>query len=114
MTDAARYLVNEQGDRIGIVLDLDHYQRLVNPLATDPDCLIGISPEELNALANCKLAPADQAHLDDLLAKQAEAQLSAGEITQLDQLLAQADALTLLKTRARYTLQRQNQPAQAS
>lgn len=114
MTDSARYLVNEQGDRIGIVLDIEQYQRLVTPLAADPDFLVGISAAELHALANCKLAPSDQAQLDELLAKQAETQLSEAEIAQVDRLLAEADALTLLKTRARYTLQQQNQSAQTS
>ncbi|EDX70735.1 hypothetical protein MC7420_8163 [Coleofasciculus chthonoplastes PCC 7420] len=44
--------------------------------------------------------------MDDLLVRNAESQLSADEIANLDHLLAQVDQLTILKTRARYTLHR--------
>jgi hypothetical protein len=39
-----------------------------------------------------------------MLVRNAEAQLSADEVANLDRLLAQVDQLTILKTRARYTL----------
>jgi hypothetical protein len=84
-------------------LDLEIYNRLVNLSVLDPDSLTGLSSDELNALADSVLAPSAQAHLDDLLNRNAESQLSDDENTELDCLLAQVDQLTLLKTRARYT-----------
>jgi len=66
--------------------------------------LVGLSVEELEALADGLLAPAAQARLSDLLARKREQQLAAGEETELDRLLRQVDHLTLLKTRAKCTL----------
>ena len=70
----------------------------------DSELLVGLSIAELEALADSLLAPAAQARLDDLLARQKERQLSAGEESELDGLLQKVDQLTILKTRARYTL----------
>ncbi|MEP0883714.1 hypothetical protein NDI49_19355 [Trichocoleus sp. ST-U3] len=42
--------------------------------------------------------------MNDLLVQNVESQLSADEVANLDRLLAQVDQLTILKTRARYTL----------
>jgi len=86
------------------LLDLEAYNRLVNPLALDEECLIGLSRDELQALADSKLAPAAQNQLNDLLVQNAESQLSADEVANLDRLLAQVERVTILKTRARYTL----------
>jgi hypothetical protein len=44
--------------------------------------------------------------LSALLARKAESPLSQDELAELDTMLAQADQLTILKTLARYTLQR--------
>ena len=33
MAESVRYITNERGERIGVLLDLDVYQRLANPLA---------------------------------------------------------------------------------
>ena len=99
-----QYVTNEQGERVGVLLDLNTYSRLANPLGLDRECLVGLSVDELNALASCKLAMTDQARLDDLVTRNAESLLYADEIAELDDLLAKADQLTLLKTRARYTL----------
>jgi hypothetical protein len=104
MSEQVRYITNEQGERVGVLLDLEAYNRLVNPLALDDECLIGLSRDELQALADSKLAPAAQNQLNDLLIQNAESQLSADEVANLDRLLAQVDQLTILKTRARYTL----------
>jgi hypothetical protein len=71
------------------------------------EVLIGLSVEELEALADSLLAPAAQARLDDLLVRKKEKPLSAGEGAELDGLLQKADQLTILKTRARYTLKHQ-------
>jgi hypothetical protein len=70
----------------------------------DSERLVGLSVEELEALADSLLAPAAQARLDDLLARRHEQPLSAGEERELDALLQKVDQLTILKTRARYTL----------
>jgi tyrosyl-tRNA synthetase len=68
------------------------------------EILTGLSVEELEALADSLLAPAAQARLDELLARRKETPLSAQEETMLDSLLQKTDQLTILKTRARYTL----------
>ena len=73
-------------------------------MSSDAERLVGLSVEELEALADSLLAPAAQARLDDLLACQKEKLLSAGEEGELDGLLQRVDQLTILKTRARYTL----------
>lgn len=76
-----------------------------NERMSDPhELLTGLSDAELDALAESMLAPASQARLDELLACNAERTLSAGEQNELDRLLDRVDQLTLLKTRARYTL----------
>jgi hypothetical protein len=75
---------------------------------SDSELLTGLSVEELEALADSLLAPAAQSRLDDLLARRAEGPLAATEESELDRLLAKADQLTVLKTRARYTLNQTN------
>lgn len=100
-----QYITNEQGKQVGVLLDMADYRQLLAKQSADPELLDGLSQDELNALANSKLVPDAQAKLDDLLAKQTTSQLSDDEEMQLDQLLAQIDQLTILKTRARYTLQ---------
>jgi hypothetical protein len=70
----------------------------------DSELLVGLSVEELEALADSLLAPAAHAQLDDLLERQKEKGLSASEEQVLDGLLQKIDQLTILKTRARYTL----------
>ena len=104
MSEQVRYVTNEQGERVGVLLDLEAYNRLANSLAIDEECLIGLSQDELQALADCMLAPAAQNQLNDMLVRNAESQFSTDEIANLDRLLAQVDQLTILKTRARYTL----------
>lgn len=74
----------------------------------DPDVLHGLSEGELEALADGMLAPSLQTRLDELIARTKEARLSGAEETELESLLARVDQLTVLKTRARYTLQRQH------
>ena len=109
MSDQLRYITDEQGAQVGVVLELDEYLRLKNPMTPDPDLLVGVDQAELQALADSMLAPAAQAHLDELLARNTETQLSAEESAELDRLLTQVDHLTILKTGARYTLQSQAQ-----
>jgi hypothetical protein len=74
----------------------------------DPELLTGLSVEELDALADGLLAPAAQSRLDQLLGKLNERFLSGDERRELDRLLQSADQLTILKTRARYTLNQLN------
>ncbi len=73
---------------------------------SDSELLTGLSVEELEALADCLLAPAAQARLDELLAHRKEGALAPEEENELDRLLRKTDQLTILKTRARYTLNR--------
>lgn len=73
-------------------------------MSTTSEMLTSLSVEELEALADSLLAPSAQARLDDLLARKAEKPLLAEEDRELDALLRKADHLTILKTRARYTL----------
>jgi hypothetical protein len=80
-------------------------------MSGDSELLVGLSVEELEALADGLLAPAAQARLDDLLARQKEKLLSADEQRVLDGLLQKVDQLTILKTRARYTLQQERTAA---
>lgn len=87
-----------------IQLETDY--QLKNPLEKDSECLIGLSRDELEALADSMLSISKQKQLNDLLNRNAEAQLSTQEAESLDHLLAQIDRLTILKTRARYTLKK--------
>jgi hypothetical protein len=80
-------------------------------MSNDSELLLGMSVEELEALADGLLAPAAQARMDDLLARQKERLLSAGEERELDALLQKVDQLTILKTRARYTLNQERTAA---
>ncbi|NEP13440.1 MAG: hypothetical protein F6K14_25185 [Symploca sp. SIO2C1] len=104
MSKAIQYLTNEQGERVGVLLDWSTYSQLSQSSKLDEECLVGLSVDELNALATCTLAVAEQTRLDDLISRNTESLLCADEVAQLDDLLAKADHLTLLKTRARYTL----------
>lgn len=81
-------------------------------MSADSELLVGLSVEELEALADSLLAPSAQVRLDDLLARQKENLLSAAEERELDSVLQKVDQLTTLKTRARYTLN-QERPATA-
>jgi hypothetical protein len=105
-----QYITTEQGKQVGVLLDMAAYHRLLGTAVDDPDLLVALSQEELEALATSKLAPELQAQLDELLQAQQERPLSAEEEAQLDRLLAQVDQLTILKSRARYTLQAEQRP----
>jgi hypothetical protein len=98
-----QFITNERGERTGVVLDLATYEGLTRT-SNDPALLTGLSKDELQALANVKLAPDEQEQLSSLLAKQSEGELSQDEVAQLDNLIAQVDQLTLVKAKAMYTL----------
>jgi len=114
MSETLRYVTDEQGQRVGVLLDLNEYEQLANKVISDPDLLIGLSQAELEALADIKLAPSAQARLDELLSRNTDTQLSQEENAELDHLLEQVDQLNILKTRARYTLKQQNSMATAA
>lgn len=111
MSEYVKYITNDRGDRVGVLLDIEVYQRLANPLNLDAECLGGLNMDELQALAQSQLATVSQTRLTELLALNAESQLSTDEVAELDYLITQIDQLTILKTRARYTLHRLNELA---
>jgi len=82
-------------------------------MSNDSEILVGLSDGELEALAESMLATSAQARLDELLERNREQQLSAAEQLELDRLLERVDQLTILKTRARYTLNRKSAASQA-
>jgi hypothetical protein len=53
------------------------------------------------------LVPSAQSRLDELLQRNAQGLLGDDEQRELDRLLARVDQLTILKTRAKYTLRQQ-------
>lgn len=106
MSEHIQYITNDRGDRVGVLLDLAIYQRLTNSANFDTEYLDSLSMDELQALAQSQLATVSQIRLHELLARNSESQLSTDEIAELDRLIAQVDQLTILKTRARYTLNR--------
>ena len=73
----------------------------------DSELLFSLSEAELEALADGRLATASQVRIDELLELKANAELSREDTVELDRLLGQVDQLTVLKTRARYTLRQQ-------
>jgi hypothetical protein len=76
-------------------------------MGSNSELLVGLSDDELEALADSMLAPSAQRRLDDLLERNVENRLAAEEHVELDRLLNHVDQLTTLKTRARYTLRQQ-------
>ncbi len=104
MSEAVQYVTNQQGERVGVLVDLETYHRLANASAADEDLLTELSLEELQALADSQLASAEQFQLGKLLTQNAEVQLPPELTTKIDLLLTQVDNLNILKTRARYTL----------
>ena len=115
MIEKLQYVVNEQGEQVGVLLDLAVYRRLAGHQTTsDPDLLSDLSQAELQALAESMLAPDAQTRLNDLLTRSQDNQLTKEEDAELDHLLEQVDQLTILKTRAKYTLNQQQTLAAAA
>jgi uncharacterized protein YceH (UPF0502 family) len=69
------------------------------------DSLTNLSKSDLETLANIMVPPEFQNKLSDLLAKNHEGKICESELADLDEMLAEVDHLTLLKARAKYTLQ---------
>jgi hypothetical protein len=111
MSENLRYITDESGNPISVVLDLESYRQLSNPLLLDKKCLIGLTREELETLANCRLASSEQAVLDELLAKQSKGSISDIEMIEMDRILVESDRLMVLKARALYTLKRLDESA---
>ncbi|MBE9231655.1 hypothetical protein IQ231_08125 [Cuspidothrix issatschenkoi LEGE 03284] len=103
MVESVQYITNTQGERIGVLLNMETYQQLTN-LSTNSESLIGLNEDELQALAETSLSVKSQTELNELLVKNSENQLSDAEVETLDRLIAQIDQLNILKTRAKYTL----------
>lgn len=99
-----QYITNEQGEKTGVLLDFATYRQFRLSTVDDPELLVGMSQAELEALATGQLASNAQEQLAILLAKEKAGTLSRKESVELDNLLSQIDQLTILKTRARYTL----------
>jgi len=106
MLQKVNYLTDEQGQKIGVLMDLDTYDRLTNSTNTDTELLLGLNKEELIALATTKLAINEQEELSSLLAKNQSQILNNNEEKKLEYLLAKIDNLNILKTRAIYTLEK--------
>ena len=103
-----RFVTNAQGERVGVLLDLETYEQMLtgkDKLEDDPEVLAGVSEVELTALAESELAPSAQRQVQSLTEKSSEQTLSADEAEHLERLLEQIDYLNILKARARYTLQ---------
>jgi len=75
------------------------------------EILTSLDVEELEALADSNLAPSSQARLDELFARNSERRLIGENAAELNQLLCKVDQLTILKTRARFTLRKQKRLA---
>ena len=95
-----------------MIVNLDYCSRRqsnhgARHMQTDVELVTSLSDEELEALANSTLAPALQVHLDELLAKNADNELDDAGQAELECLLARVDQLTIVKTRARFTLRQQ-------
>jgi chaperonin GroEL len=86
----------------GLVLTNECISRMDD---SDYEYIHGLSQAELKALAESMLAPSAQTQLTELLDRHNNNQLDEEELAELDRLLDQIDNLTLLKARAKYTLQ---------
>ena len=85
MSESVQYITNTQGEKVGVLLNLETYQQLIN-LSTDTELLIALSLDELQALAETSLSPKSQIELDKLLMKNVDNQLSNEESETLDKL----------------------------
>ena len=99
-----QYITDDDGQRIGVLLDIDTFLGLTRIEQSDPERLVGLSQDELRALADSKMTTGDQLRLDELPSRQQEGKLGPAEEKELNVYLQQIDHLTLLKTRARDTL----------
>ena len=66
MAESTQYLTNNQGERIGVFLDLETYHKLMDQSVVDFELLSNLSLDELQALADINLSINTQTELDDL------------------------------------------------
>ncbi len=105
-----RYLVKDNGERVGVVLSWKDYQELC---PRDPELLVGLSDAELEILAESMLTLHLQERLNHLLHLNREDNSSAKEQQELDPLLERVDQMNVLKARAMYTLQQRRETSTA-
>lgn len=74
------------------------------------EVLVGLSVDDLEALADTLLALSAQAWLDDLPVRNKEPSFSGAEQAELDNLLRKIDQLAVLKNKARLTLSQKRAP----
>jgi hypothetical protein len=103
MVQDVRYVTDEAGERVAVLLDLATYHKLT-AARSDSELLTGLSHDELVALAESALSVDAQNQLNDLLSRNTEGALSGDDLATLDRLLARVEDLNILKARARYTL----------
>jgi hypothetical protein len=104
-----RYLVKDDGERVGVVLSWKDYQELCAAQPSDPELLVGLDDAELEILAGSMLALRLQERLNHLLHLSREGSSNAEEQQELDRLLEQVDQMNVLKARAMYTLQQRQE-----
>lgn len=100
-----RYIVEEDGQRTGVVLGWNDYKHLKAMFPIDHDLLIGFNEAELQTLADGMLSPQYQQQLAELSRRNQERALSSVEQNKFDHLLERIDHLNMLKARAKYTIQ---------
>ena len=99
-----RFVTNDQGQAIEVVLDVSTYERLLRSQSGDPKLLRDFSREQLEALAKSTLTTAEEDKLHSLVEKKKSGLLSGEEAAQLHEVLEQVDQLALVKARALDTL----------
>lgn len=100
-----QYVTAEDGRRLAVLLPWQEFQRLNLSGLDDPDLLPGLSIPELEALADGMLSPERQEELNRLLDENERDALTSSEVESLDRLLEQIDVLSILKARAKLTLE---------
>jgi len=107
-----RYITEENGQRVGVVLTWQDYQYVQARLMSDADLLPGMSEAELRALGEGMLSPQHQERLSELLQRNRNQTLTPAETHELNGLLDDIDLLNILKARAKLTLQQSHQHPQ--
>ena len=104
-----RYLVKDNGERVGVVLSWKDYQELCAAQPSDPELLVGLDNAELEVLTDSMLALRLQERLNHLLHLSREGNPNTEEQQELDRLLEQVDQMNVLKARAMYTLRQRQE-----
>ncbi len=100
-----RYIVEEDGQRTGVVLGWNDYKHLKAMFPVDQDLLIGFNKAELQTLAEGMLSPQYQQQLAELSRQNQESVLTSADQNKFNHLLEHIDHLNILKARAKYTIQ---------